>query len=189
MSTHYVGKSTGIYTHNVKESLSDMNFILHGGMVPCPDEQDDNMVEIYRNYFRNIKVRISVIGALRKVGVSSLENDIADDCPRLHIHGGVLGNEVKHWFGEMNDGEYLSMATVSALGSFEHTKFILNSSDGESAWMIRNKRIMAEVMEVACHWAAARILHAVEGVTKWALTNPLARMYSNLMSPWIRGRT
>ena len=115
MSTDYVGKSTGIYTHNIKESLADINFIFHGGMVLCPEEQGENVVEMYRNYFRNIKVRISVIGALRKVSVRSLENDIADDCPRLHIHGGVLGNEVKHGFGEMNDGEYLSMATVSAL--------------------------------------------------------------------------
>jgi hypothetical protein len=66
----------------------------------------------------------------------------------------------------MNDGEFLSMATVSALATFERTKFILNSSDGESAWMIRNKRILAEVLEVACHWTAARILHAAEGVNK-----------------------
>jgi hypothetical protein len=166
MTNGYEGKSTGIYTHNIKESLSDIDFIFHGGMVPCPDEQDANMVEMYREYFRNIKVRISVIGALRKVGVGSLETDIADDCPRLHIHGGVLGNDVKHGFGEMNDGEFLSMATVSALATFERTKFILNSSDGETAWMIKNKRIMAEVLEVACLWTAARITHAAEGVNK-----------------------
>ncbi len=110
------------------------------------------MVEMYRDYFKNIKVRIAVIGALRKVGVRSLEKDIADDCPRIHIHGGILGEEVKHGFGEMNDGEYLSMVTVASLAAFEHTKFILNSSEGESAWMIRNKSIMAEVMEVASKW-------------------------------------
>jgi hypothetical protein len=80
------------------------------------------MVEMYRDYFRNIKVRISVIGALRKVGVGSLEIDIADDCPRLNIHGGVIGDDVKHGFGEMNDGEFLSMATVSASATFKHTK-------------------------------------------------------------------
>jgi hypothetical protein len=167
LSGQYPGRSSGFYTHNKKGSLADIDFVLHGGIVPWTGtESEGNEVDLYREYLKRIKVRIHVIGALHKVEVRTLEEDIEDDCPRIHIHGGVLEDPIEQGHGELNDGEYLSLTTIAALSTFKYTKFIVNPQEDESAWIIRNRFIMKEVMAVATRWAAARILHARDEVAR-----------------------